>query len=382
MSSLENALQIAVHDLRSCYGRFGIKTGNLRDTYWSWDSFFASFGAVELGDYSIVKKNLATFLSFQNKEGIIPRRISAPFLFYHMNFLSRRLLKPGKGPSYSAAFLFRQPRFQNLAFIIAFSNYVRKTKDVEFLLQNYRKLRLAIDLIIRENPCLVSERHFENWSETVMKKGKVLFTNVLYYAALWEMSYLSHLISKENPYSGIAARIKRAINLNFWNGDYFIDFIDKERINNFSADGNVSAILFGVADKKQSLKIQEVISKTKLARPVPLRTNWPKYPSNLLFPINRLILKDYHNGHSWLWLGCLDSVAKHKVGLKEEARKQVEQIARIIDRDGTVSEVYDEKGRPLSTRLYKAEKRFAWSAGLFIWAANHVYSKNLLTALN
>ena len=55
--------------------------------------------------------------------------------------------------------------------------------------------------------------------------------------------------------------LKLQINEKFWNGQYFSDWIHKGKVNNyFSTDGNLLAILWGIADKKQSkLRWEEMV---------------------------------------------------------------------------------------------------------------------------
>ena len=45
-----------------------------------------------------------------------------------------------------------------------------------------------------------------------------------------------------------------------------------------------------------------------------------------------------------------------------------------INEHNTVYKVYSIKGEPINKLFYKSEKRFAWSAGLFIWAYNKLFA--------
>ena len=376
MQIIRQAYEIAKKDLRRCYGPLGIKTGALRNTYWSWDSFFASFGALELGDTDVVEKNFNSFLKYQTLEGAIPRRISAPFLIYHLNTVSGRFYISKKVPSYNSFFIHRIPRFQNLVFLISFSHFIRKTNRIDYLRKNYSKLKKQLEFILTIcDPLdkLLVEGTMENWSETIDKKGKVLFTNVLFYKALIEFSYLSTLM-KEDNYLKLAKEVKKNINKEFWNDDYYIDRINGDkRYNILSTDGNISAILYDVCTKEQAIKIQKKMLEYNLSYPVPVKTNYPLYPWKDLYFLNKFFLRNYHNNISKLWLGSLDCVAKYKIGMKKEAIEQLTKIAAQIVKDKTVVEVYDSDGKPLTTRFYRAERKFAWSAGLFIWAVHQIH---------
>ena len=59
MDRIKEAYGIAVKNLRSCYADHGIIAGlNQFNDYWARDAFYASFGALELKDFLVVKKLL------------------------------------------------------------------------------------------------------------------------------------------------------------------------------------------------------------------------------------------------------------------------------------------------------------------------------------
>jgi hypothetical protein len=265
-----------------------------------------------------------------------------------------------------------------LVFIISFSNFIKKTKNTAYLKKNYSKLKKQMEFIMEacDKDKLLVEDTMQNWSETIDKKGKVLFTNVLFYKALVEFSYLAKLINEKESYIELSQEVKKNINKLFWNGDYYIDWIYKnKRQNIFSTDGNISAILYDICSREQGEKIQKKIQEYKIEQPVPVKTNYPRYPWRNHFFINKFLLRDYHNCACKLWLGSLDAVAKNKIGMRHEAELELSEIARNIVKDKTVVEVYDSSGKPLKTFFYRAERNFGWSAGLFIWAVHQLYPK-------
>ena len=54
--------------------------------------------------------------------------------------------------------------------------------------------------------------------------------------------------------------------------------------------------------------------------------------------------------------------------MKEEAKDVLIRIARLIEKDNDVYEVYEQNGHPLKRFWYKSEKQFTWGAGFFIYA--------------
>ena len=102
-------------------------------------------------------------------------------------------------------------------------------------------------------------------------------------------------------------------------------------------------------------------------------TNHQKHAMRDIYPpFVGIRLQDYHNGLKWLWVGCLDAVAKSRNGQQDRAVEALTRIAaKIVEYDG-VFEVYEKDGPPLQRFFYRSEKLFAWSSGLFVWACHQV----------
>ena len=140
-----------------------------------------------------------------------------------------------------------------------------------------------------------------------------------------------------------------------------------ERLAYFAADGNLLAIDWGIAGEVQGQMVLNKIKQHQLNK-VPLQANYPLYPfwriPPALFPLEAY---HYHNGSSWLWLGCLNAIALKKMGWKKEAKQDLKRIAEAINSNGSVHEVF-LGGKPLNSFLLKSEPFFAWSSGLFVKA--------------
>jgi len=171
----------------------------------------------------------------------------------------------------------------------------------------------------------------------------------------------------------LAMKVKKRINEFFWSNRKGY-YKNSDVYKNFSTDGNVLAIIWNVADYKKKRLIEKYIEKHKLDQPVPLRTVHQEYKNILISPL--VVIAEYpkyHNGYSWLWLGAIDVIAKAKLGMKRKVIEELQKISRIIIRDKTIYEVYNNKGHPVDTKFYDSECPFAWSAGLFIYAVNYLF---------
>src|SRR5574341_2416982 len=76
VDTIRRAHRIAVRDLRACYNPDGIVAGRLHfNAYWARDGFWASFGALALGDFEQVRNHLDTYIRFQRPSGELPVRV-------------------------------------------------------------------------------------------------------------------------------------------------------------------------------------------------------------------------------------------------------------------------------------------------------------------
>jgi glycogen debranching enzyme len=361
-----DAYKIAVNDLRACYGPNGIFAGlHHFNDYWARDALFAALGSLKLKDYTIVKENLELFIANIKKDGQVPLRIGRNIIGIFLN-------KKKRLPIYKFDFSRKSALDQNSLLIIAAYEYYIKTKDREFLKKNIKKLESIIRwnfLNDEDNDLLLEECGFSTWADSINKKGKVLYTNVCHCHALFCM----YKLSKNKKYLFLYEKVKKRINELFWSGEYYLDWIDDEKhYNYFSTDGNILAVIWEIADKEKAKHIEESSHIFEI-HDIPSECVHPNYPKKFIsLPLKIIGLSDYHNGLSWLWLGCISAVAKHKVGRKKDAAQLMKKIEEIIIKHGSVYEVYNKKGNPVRRLLYRSEHPFAWSAGMFIYAYHEI----------
>ncbi len=363
--------------LRGNYKEKGIYAGkNHFDDYWGRDGFFASLAALELKDYTIVKKNLLLFINYQREDGEIPLRIGNRVItpkFFGIKVRRENLprYKDDKNVSY--------PLDQTLLFLIAASEYVKKTKDSEFAKKYYKNFRNALNFILTyTDGVLLNETPYSNWEDSLKLKGHVIYTSVCYYQALRSLSYLANVYSDKGwvkNYSSEAERVKEAINKEFWNGSYFsLMHYKGKRYDYFNTSGNLLSIYWDLATKEQAISIEKYLEKVGINKFVPSLTNHPKYPLHFIFLSSYIFrMNDYHNGQCWLWLGCLDALIKAKLGMKKEAKLLLDKIARIVSTYNGFYEVYNKRGTPVNRFFYKSEENFSWAAAFYILAYNSIY---------
>lgn len=384
---IRKALEIAARDLRSCYGKNGIYAGarQFRD-YWSWDSFFASLGALELGDYKIVKKNLRLFLSHQRTDGLIPFRIGAYDYIkkYVLNILFKKKIHFPQKARYIDERHVSHPLTSNSTLVIAVRACYEKTRDKRFIKKNFIKIKKALDWVNlqdKNKDLLVEERYFANWLDNVKKAGTILFTNVCHYKAIFDFSELCRDLDKIDlykKYGNLAQKIKEKINKVFWNGRYYSDWIDTKgkKRNYFASDGNLLAVLWNIADRKQTKLINGYMTKKYISMKDFCRTSWPFYKKRMvpiaLWFINMI---NYQRKFLWSWLASIDVLEKYQNGEQKLAWQKLENLSKIIIEYNGIYEIYEETRKPVQRWLYKAEQPFAWGAGLFIYTCSKMNIK-------
>jgi len=367
----KKAYEIAKRDLRSCYGSKGIFAGSSHfRNYWSRDSFFASIGALELKDYKIVKKNLLTFLEFSKKVSedklLVPLRIgdkniSLSFLGLHSKKLEARYKEDKSNCVVIDG---------NMLYLIIYSKYIRKSKDREFYKNTKDKVKKILNFCLDsiKNTGLLKTGDFATWHDSIKKSGFTLYNNILFYYSLIQY----YKLEKDKKIFEIAKKLKIRINEKFWNGNYYSDWIIKNKQQNyFIPFENLLSILFEIADKNKSEKILDYLENTNISKNNLSHTNHQKYPLHEQSKILTLFgMGDYQNKSiSWLFIPIIEVIVKKK--LKRNYKPLLNKISDLIIKYDAVYETY-HNNKPLKRLFYKSEKHFAWSSGFFVYLYNQL----------
>ncbi len=374
VDTIRRAHRIAVRDLRACYNPDGIVAGRLHfNAYWARDGFFASLGALALGDVDQVKAHLDTFIRFQMASGELPVRIE--FLGHTLGHYHTRLMHPKA--LYRAGTIFADPLDPNALFVIAAREYVIRTHDMDFCSRFEPAMDRAVAWLMsqdRDGDGLIESHYLAGWMDSILKKDKVFYLNLTYCEGLRACQALKEGLghaADARRCADAAARTRDRLQQIFWNGEYYTDWIHGSRHGGFSSDGNVLAILFGVAGEAQARSILRFIAARGLDRDTPLRTCDPVYPFWQVFPFYFLAgIPDYHRALIWPWLGTLNAINKFHLGQREAAIADLARIGTWFVERNAVAEVYEPDGMMLNRRFYQAEVPFAWNAGIYVYAVH------------
>jgi len=371
---IRNANRIAVRDLRSCYNPDGIVAGRQQfNAYWARDGFWATLGANALGDYGQTLTQIGLFVRFQRRNGCIPVRVE----FLGKNIAGYRKLLARPRVVGRAGGLFADPIDLSSLFVIAAARYLEQTRDLVFA----ERVESAVDLALgwlrgldRNRDGLLESHFLADWMDSILKINQLLTLNVLYWAALRAGEAIKRALRAEEAadrYGELAAQTHATLHAVFWNGEYFVDWVHGRRRGAFASDGNIFAMLFGLATPAQSTRIMAFIARRGLQRDAPLRTCDPVYPWWRVFPAYYLAgIPDYHRSLIWPWQGTLFALCKAQFGDRAGALADLAQLGEWYIRWHSVSEVYTPDGRPLARPFYTADVPFAWNAGTYVYVVH------------
>ncbi|MEK7065447.1 MAG: amylo-alpha-1,6-glucosidase, partial [Patescibacteria group bacterium] len=357
---------------------YGILAGRHHFTdLWARDSLFATFGTNLIAPQSS-RNTIETFLQYQRSDGLIPYLIARSPTTIGKYFGKPRYFSTPV-PSFRSHVTAGLVLDGGLMTVIAVAEYYRVAKDKRFLYRWYDKLKKTIDwYALRFGNQLLSEWFGCEWADSVLKIGKTLYTNVLYWKALGDIAAIARLLGKKDDVCRFESRAKKVgtlLQAQFWNGTYFADWVDYKRHDYFAAHPNMLAIAFGLTDPKQSASILRFAQDHALL-PFTLEENIPRYPVWRIPLFHYLVgLSDYHNyGCRWLQPGIWYALCLWMLGQKRKSRSFFGDLSNHIVKHNGVYEIYEKTGEPVRRRLYQSEYPFAWSAGLYV----HAYKKIMI----
>jgi len=352
---------------------------------WARDFGFAAFGLLTLKEYDPIKQTLEAFFWHQTPDGQLPVKLHSVGVvtrFLHSFFEREQptevLLKPKYLSGHGAPSLDGQALL-----VIAALAYSQETGNKVFLEDHWGELKAAMKWLENylkgpEGDPLLHQGAFADWADSIARRGRVLYTNIVYWKALSEMAVAATQLDLQPEavyYFTRAENVLRAINQHFWREDLGY-FITSDELKQLSSDGNLLAIAWGLANHEQAERILKVMEEAKMADPVPTRVTYPSYPKQLIALENLLGgLASYHTSASWLWLGAWHIIALVGTSHLEEAQKLLARTLEVIVRDRQVHEVHAPSGRPLSSIWYTPEAPLTWNAGMIIYACHIFESK-------
>ena len=245
--------------------------------------------------------------------------------------------------------------------ILVHDVYNNITDDYEkkrWLIKHEANLDKAIEFLDSHvnSKGLIEESPFANWEDSLMLRGAVPYTNLLWIEAS-----------------------KRFVDLQT-NEDISLKNIDfearKNRVFKFLQDldnpdtvTTSLCVLWFPEEKVTNMLFTLLYNKFGKRKDFGIPNRLKILPKNMVFyPLRVIGQGKYHNGWVWSWVGLLWTVALYKKGKTDEARVVFDMFKCSVNTYGTIFEVYDRRGIPINKVLYKSESSFSEGLGMYLYA--------------
>ena len=343
---------------------------NQFQSFWTRDFCWASFGLVELGEYSVVKNHLQALLDNLDEDFLVPRILETGrseitvIMNTILRFLPSPILKSSHSKKVKAEHYGEHGTLSidsNSLTILAAINYSNISGDIEFLEKNKEKIiNCANFYSSRSVNKIILQKDFEDWQDSANRSGYTFYTNLLYFRmkqVLIELGWINYNLDN----------LKALLFESFFRDELFVSIKDKQLV---SSEANYLAIIWGLVEKEQAHRIFQRLNCDEYDREgFPICT-YPKYNASEISWTTKVVgLRNYHDDMLWSWILGLKLLAARKLDLREEAKKIESKIVDLNKRDGVIYEIYASNTlAPKSTPLYKSENPFSWGIGIICWA--------------
>jgi len=289
--------------------------------------------------------------------------------------------------------------------IIAFHDYIKASKDIDFLREHFASLLRVMDWLSAQdgnNDALLEIPEAGDWTDLFGRSYNILYDEVLWYRANVCFGRLLELLGnyeKAGDYLRWSQVIKREILLNFWpttkNKLYQSTTFAEQQYSlgdaryliaqvtpfDFSwrcdVYGNILAYLYDVIDKEKATLAFRFMWGAGVNEPYPVENVYPAVNSGdpdwrPYYTVNLLNLPHhYHNGGIWPFIGGGWVRFVNKIGVRELALQELFKLAKL-NKLGSAHEwefnewSHGKTGRPMG-KAYQA-----WSASEYILACHEL----------
>ena len=343
---------------------------------WARDFGFAINGLLALQEYEAIRECLEVFFLTQRPDGQFPIKIhstNVPSRYLHSLFQRQQPIISPLRPKYTSGHNTISLDGNGLL-VIAALNYAKVSGDHGFIRDHWDALVRAVDWLGNfgvDQDGLLQQGVYSDWADSIAREGRVLYTNMIYWKALMEISEAAARHGTQSEQDALrdkARLVYTSIHEHFWRPDLGF-FVTNKLFENLNASGNLMAIAWGLTTDEQAHSILDAMRDFGMADPVPTKPVHTPYPLRYVAFENRLGgIAHYHTDAAWLWLGAWHVIAMACVGRLDEADQLLSRMAKVIVRDGEVHEVYGTDGRFISNFWYTSEAPLTWSAGMFVYA--------------
>lgn len=372
MSLIKEAYEQAIKVLEKCetpHGLYAAYPGY--QGVWARDSVISCLGASLLKNKfkEAFKQSLTTLGKHQNKKGQIPNAV----LFNKSNIQV----------DYKSI-------DSSLWFIIGHYVYKQRYNDARLFNQQQENVNKALVWLSYQDmgeDFMLEQLPTTDWQDAFPHKyGHTVNTQALYY-------YVLNLINKKEELKKLGEQVNNNKDNKLWNGSFYLPWRWKnhneyqEKGEWFDSLGNLIAIIFNLADRKQGDKIISYIRKNNIDKPFPIKAIYPPITKNsrdwqdYFLDCEARKPYDYLNAGIWTFIGGFYVLALIKQNRFKEAEYQLEKLAEANLQKPYFSEWLNGKTGKPGISSTKKEGNQAWNAGMYL-LAYHCVERRRAVLLN
>ena len=363
------AYETAVRTLFKCVTDRGMYASGGKKGYkgvWSRDSIITFLGASLVKKEKkrlkeCFKKSLITLGENQSEKGQIPNAV-------HGFEQNQKIVDYGSIDS-------------SLWFIIGHYIYKKRYRDNSLFKKYKKNIKNAFNWLTYQDvgeDLMLEQLPTSDWQDAFPHRyGKTINTQALYYKVL-------NLVGERKKAKKLKFNVNLAPEIKLWGISFYYAYRwknhnkYKEIGDWFDSFGNLLAVLFDLAEKKQAEKILLYILRNRVNKPYPVRTIHPPitkrsdYWRDYYLDCDAKNPHHYLNGGIWPFIGGFYILALIKLKKFKQAKKEL----KILAESNVKGNVFPEWINPIDRRTHGFFQ--AWSAGTYILAYESLKKKKVL----
>ncbi len=278
----------------------------------------------------------------------------------------------------------------SLWFIIGEQLYKERYKSSKLYNKHKKNIKNAFVWLSYQdmgNDLMLEQLPTTDWQDAFPHRyGHTINTQALYY-------YVLKLLNKQTLKNSFKNQVNKNKDVCLWDlkKGYYLAWRWKnhnkyqEKGEWFDSLGNLMAIIFGLAEEKQSIKILDYINKKKINFPYPVKTIYPPIQKNTkdwqdYYLDSEATPDNYLNGGIWPYIGGFYVLALIKCKKFKQAEKELEKLAESNLIGNFPEWIHPKTKKPSGFEVSnKNSGDFqAWNAGMYILAYESLKQKKVL----
>lgn len=355
--------------------------GNFYKQVWTRDLGHA------VGNYFANKKPKAAADSFktvfkhQREDGMLPFRVEKVYGLLKVlpivrilaqplfSLIQKRIRKVDERPRYEGQSGSSAQDTVPTTIIAIGEFFINSPEGREFVKEHYDQITKAVDFFRGKadprDDLISVKKGNADWADSIMRAGKLGNINVWWARSLRLMEFMANDLGREEDaekYRNEFHRVKNNLIEKLYNREegYFRAEEGKNRVDTVAS-------IFGslyLLNPTEAAKVQETL-KLRMKTSIGLKNFDPPYTDKEIDWKLRLGGHGgYHNEYVWPWVTCQNIQAKIKIALqhpdqnvknkyKEEAIKDLTDMARLFKETGGAYEIYDPKtNKPATSKRF------------------------------